>query len=99
MQPHRQRRELADRLLGPGPRLAAALAGHRSDDLREQADLAFGRRAERAQVPAFEAEPGQVGDDLANRERVVVVVAAGPRRDQPELLELAQLVSGAGRPR
>ena len=38
---------------------------HRADDLREQPDLAVGGGAERAQVPALEAEAGQLGDDLA----------------------------------
>ena len=78
MQPHRERGELAHRLLGARPGLAAALPGHRPDDLAEQADLALGGGAEGAQVPALEAEPGQLGDDLGDGERVVVVVAAGP---------------------
>ena len=99
VQPHRQRGELADRLLGPRPGLLPRCRAIGPDDLGEQADLAVGGGAEGAQVPALEPEPGQLGDDLGDGERVVVVVAAGLRGDQPELLELAAAARCAGRRR
>src|SRR5437764_94867 len=71
---------------------AAALARTRTDDLREQPDLALGGGAKRAQMPGLDPEPGQLADDLGDGQRVVVVEAAGLGGDQPELLDLAQLL-------
>src|SRR5579875_1483707 len=97
VQPHRQRGELTNGLLRARFGLAAALAADRSDDLREQPDLAVGRGAKRAQVPAFEAIARQLARDLRYRERVVVVVAAWFARDQAELFELGQLLGAQAR--
>ena len=83
------------RAFASGPRCAH----HRADDLGEQADLPVGGGPERTQVPAFDAEPGHVGDDLADRQRVVVVVTAGAGRDQAELLEFGRAARRAGRSR
>jgi len=61
VQAHGERGELAHGLLGARLRLGAALLRDRADDLREEPDLALGRGAERAQVPALEAEPRELG--------------------------------------
>ena len=53
-------------VVDPGPAVTAALVRDRLDDLREQAHLAVGGRAERAQVPALDAEPGELADGLAD---------------------------------
>src|SRR5262249_39764833 len=94
MQSHRERRQFSNRLLGPGARLRSALPGHGSHDLREQADLPFSRTAKGPQMTSLEPVPGHLDHDLADGESVVVIAAAGPGGDQPELLELPQLISG-----
>ena len=43
-------------------------------------------------MPAFDSEPGQVGNDFGDRKRIVVVIATGTSVDQAELLEFAQLL-------
>ncbi|MEA2195914.1 MAG: hypothetical protein QOG42_2666 [Solirubrobacteraceae bacterium] len=92
VQLHGQGGQLADGVLCPRAGVGVALLGHRSDDLAEQAHLTVGGAAERAQVPAFQAEPGHLGHHLGHGKRVVVVTAGRSGRDQAELFELVELV-------
>ena len=98
MQPHRQRRDLADGLLGAGlgGGVAAALEGR--DDLLDQADLAVGGGLERAQVPRLEAEVGELARGRGDHQRVGVVVAGAVRAaDQAVLLELVEQLARRSR--